>query len=54
MGNIKKKIIEYEEVKKMKTLFAIDCSGSVNMKDLYHFKVDKIIKEYYKEGDLIY
>ena len=25
-----------EEVKKMKTLFAIECSGSVFKKDLYH------------------
>jgi hypothetical protein len=51
---IKKKIIQKEEVKKMKNLFAIDCSGSVHGKDLYHFELNQIIEEYYKEGDLFY
>ena len=41
-------------LKKMKTLFTIDCSGSVDGKILYHKELEKIIDEYYKEGDTFY
>lgn len=38
----------------MKTLFAIDFSGSVSGCSLYHSELKNIINEYYKEGDAIY
>ena len=39
----------------MKTLFAIDCSGSVEGQILYHEELDKIMEEYYKnDDDIIY
>ena len=43
-----------QEPKEMKTIFAIDSSGSVGGCDLYHDNLRKIIDEYYKEGDIFY
>ena len=42
------------EPKNMKTLFAIDCSGSVAGHELYHEELNKIMEEYYKSDDIIY
>ncbi len=39
------------EPKNMKTLFAIDCSGSVEGNELYHKELNKIMEEYYKNND---
>ena len=49
-----KKEITEEELKKMKTLFCIDASGSVGGQSLYHNVTRKIFNNYYKNGDLIY
>ena len=40
--------------KEMRTLFAIDCSNSIHSEKLYHKELNKLINEYYKEGDLFY
>ena len=42
------------EPKYMKTLFAIDCSGSVSGVKLYHDELNQIMEEYYKNDDIIY
>ena len=42
------------EPKNMKTLFTIDCSGSVEGHELYHEELNKIMEEYYKSDDIIY
>ena len=47
-------IIQQEELKKMKTLFSIDYSGSIFGKLLYPKELEKIIGEYYKEGNIFY
>ena len=39
---------------KMKTLFAIDNSGSVSDNSFYHNEVKKIFDKYYKNGDIAY
>ena len=39
---------------KMKTLFAIDNSGSVSYNSFYHNEVKKIFDKYYKNGDIAY
>ena len=39
---------------KMKTLFAIDNSGSVSNNVFYHNEVNKIFNKYYKNGDIAY
>ena len=49
--NIKTVVKKYNN---MKTLFAIDCSESIKENQLYHSELNKIINEYYKEGDLFY
>ena len=47
--------MEILEPKNMKTLFAIDCSGSVAGHELYHEELNKIMEEYYKnDDDIIY
>lgn len=49
-----KKEITEEDLKKMKTLFCIDASGSVEQQTTYH-KVTKItFNKFYKNGDIIY
>ncbi len=47
-------IIQQEDPKKMKTLFTIDCSASIEVNKLYGKELEKIIDEYYKEGDSFY
>ena len=43
------------EPKNMKTLFANDCSGSVDGHELYHEELNKIMEEYDKnDDDIIY
>ena len=49
-----KKEITIEDLKKMKTLFCIDASGSVSRSSLYHNITKRIFNEFYKSGDLIY
>ena len=51
---IPKKEITKNDLLKMKTLFCIDCSGSVEKCVLYHNVTKKIFNEFYKNGDLIY
>ena len=41
-------------IKPSKAVWAIDCSESVKENDFYHDELEKIIHEYYKEGDEIY
>jgi hypothetical protein len=49
------KFKQIREPKNMKTLFAIDCSGSVAGHELYHEELNKIMEEYYKnDDDIIY
>ena len=43
-----------EELQKLKILFAFDKSGSVSGKKEYFKEIDKILKEYYKNGDKLY
>ena len=38
----------------MKTLFAIDSSGSVKRNTFYHNNLKKIIDKYYSQGDIFY
>ena len=49
--NFKEKGFSKERRKKLKTLFAFDCSGSVNGNSIYFNEINRIIKEYYKNGD---
>ena len=42
------------DIKGLKTLWAIDCSGSVGGQSLYHTELAKIVDEYYKPGDDIW
>ena len=48
--NLKKLLIQ----KNMKTLFAIDNSGSTYGNRLYYLELEKILNSYWKEGDEIY
>ena len=43
-----------DSVRSLRTLWAIDCSGSVNGFALYHDALKKIVSQYYKEGDDIW
>ena len=54
--NFKKKseIVEKIDLMKLKTLFAIDSTGSVTCNKSYFKEVDKIVKTYYKSGDKFY
>ena len=40
----------------MKTLFAVDCSGSTNNQSKYYTKIQELVKLYYKpnRGDKFY
>ena len=53
-----KKEITEEDLKKMKTIFCIDASGSVigssPGKIAYHNVTGKILNKFYKNGDIIY
>ena len=50
---LKKKITE-DDLKKMKTLFCIDASGSVRGQKFYHKVTKNIFDKFYKLGDLIH
>ena len=43
-----------DDIKKMKTLFAIGSSGSVSGNAFYHDNLKSIIDKYYKPGDIFY
>lgn len=49
-----KKEITEDDLKKMKTLFCIDASGSVGGATTYHNVTRNIINTFYKNGDLIW
>ena len=49
-----KKEITIEDLKKMKTLFCIDASGSVGGQTIYHNVTRNIFNKFYKNGDLIW
>jgi hypothetical protein len=50
-GNFEKLPSQGYDVKNLRTLWAIDCSGSVHRDQLYHSELKKILDEYYKNGD---
>ena len=51
---IPKKIITEDDLKKMKTLFCIDASGSVGGQKFYHKITKTIFDKFYKLGDIIH
>ena len=49
-----KKEITEEDLKKMKTIFCIDASGSVGGQNIYHNVTRNTFNKFYKNGDIIY
>ena len=49
-----KKEVTEDDLKKMKTIFCIDASGSVDGVTTYHNVTRNIFNKFYKSGDLIW
>ena len=55
-NKFKPKPIEVKRIEEMKTLFAVDCSGSTSNQSKYYTKIQELVKLYYKpnRGDKFY